>query len=169
MAHIIEPDPDAVVVRVEPDVAQSEEIHNRGPIEQHERVVRDATGAEHRERVVRDVAGERLYVLAKVTQVTWVVVAIIEAAIGLRVLLKLIGANPENEFAHFTHSFAAVFLAPFFGLTGSPAAGGVVLEVPSIIAMLVYALFGWGLIRVIWLFFSQPLTRTSTTYDRYVG
>ena len=43
---------------------------------------------------------------------------------------------------------SSLFLVPFFGLTGSPAAGGRVLEVPSLIAMLVYAFLGWGVVRV---------------------
>ncbi|MDO8674170.1 MAG: hypothetical protein Q7O66_22385, partial [Dehalococcoidia bacterium] len=86
--------------------------------------------------------------------------------IGLRVFLKLIGANPANDFASFVYNFAGVFLSPFFGLTGSPSSGGIVLEVPSLIAMLVYALVGWAIVRVILPLFDQPATRSTSTYDR---
>jgi hypothetical protein len=84
----------------------------------------------------------------------------------MRVLLKLIAANPDSGFAGFAYNIASPFLAPFFGLTGSPAAGGNVLEVPSVIAMLVYALVGWGLVRIIRVLFDQSATRSSSTYDR---
>ncbi|MDP2743971.1 MAG: YggT family protein [Dehalococcoidia bacterium] len=96
----------------------------------------------------------------------WLFVGIIEVLIGMRVLLKLIGANPDNDFGGFVYNSAGVFLAPFFGLTGSPSSGGVVLEVPSLIAMLVYALVGWAIVRVILPLFDKPATRGTSTYDR---
>ena len=99
----------------------------------------------------------------------WLLFGIVEGLIGLRVLLKLIGANPDNGFASFIYNAAALFLAPFFGLIGSPSAGGMVLEVPSLIAMLVYALLGWLIMRVISQFFFPPATRSTSTYDRYNG
>ncbi|MHB8621673.1 MAG: YggT family protein [Chloroflexota bacterium] len=97
----------------------------------------------------------------------WLCTGIVEVLIGLRVLLKLIAANPNNAFAGFAYNMSSLFLAPFFGLTGSPAAGGSVLEVPSIIAMLVYAFLGWGVVRVIRLLFDRPTTGSSSTYDRF--
>jgi len=42
------------------------------------------------------------------------------------------------------YGFTNLFLFPFVGLTGTPAAGGMVLEISSVIAMLVYALAGWA-------------------------
>ena len=36
---------------------------------------------------------------SKVRQAVWLVFGVIEGMIGLRVLLKLMGANPENPFA----------------------------------------------------------------------
>ncbi|HEY8695915.1 MAG TPA: hypothetical protein VIR57_24595 [Chloroflexota bacterium] len=152
-----------------PAVEETEQVvRSQAGVERRERVVTDAAGGgvEHRDRVVRDVATEHLLRVAKVCQLVWLCAGIVEALIGLRVLLKLIGANPNNAFAAFAYNAAALFLAPFFGLTGSPAAGGSVLEVPSIIAMLVYAFVAWGLVRVIGLLFDRPMTRGSSTYDR---
>jgi hypothetical protein len=133
-------------------------------VDDTEQVVRSQTGLERRERVFTD--AEHILRVAKVCQLVWLCVAIVEVLIGLRVLLKLIGANPNNAFASFVYNVAAVFLAPFFGLTSSPAAGGSVLEVPSIIAMLLYAFVGWGVVRIIRLLFNRPMTRSSSTYDR---
>jgi len=101
-----------------------------------------------------------------VCQLVWLCAGLVEVLIGLRVLLKLIDANPNNAFAGFSYNIASLFLAPFFGLTGSPAAGGSVLEVPSIIAMLLYAFVAWGVVRIIRLLFDRPMTRSSSIYDR---
>ena len=105
----------------------------------------------------------------KATQWIWLGLGIVEALIGLRVVLKLIAANPESPFAAFIYNVSAIFLYPFAGLVGTPAAGGVVLELSSIIAMLVYALLAWGLERIVWVTFYRPrgsavgITQTTTS------
>ncbi|MBE2199544.1 MAG: YggT family protein [Anaerolinea sp.] len=84
-------------------------------------------------------------------------------------MLKLIAANPESPFAAFIYNVSAIFLYPFAGLVGTPAAGGVVLELSSIIAMLVYALLAWGIERIVWVIFYRPrgyavgITQTTTS------
>jgi YggT family protein len=144
-------------------------VESRAGVEQRERVVTSQSGVEHRERSVRDTGAERQISRHRVTQLIWLFFGIVEGLIGLRVLLKLIGANPENEFASLIYNAAALFLAPFFGLIGSPSAGGMVLEVPSLVAMLVYALVGWVIVRVISQFFFPPTTRSTSTYDSYTS
>jgi hypothetical protein len=139
---------------------------------QNERVVTDQAGVAHSERTVHDIAGEQQLGLARATQLIWLFFGIVEGLIGLRVILKLIGVNAENAFATFVYGAAGLFLTPFFSLTGSPAAGGMVLEIPSLLAMLVYALLGWVIVRiarVIWPMFSRSTTSSSSTYDRYNG
>jgi hypothetical protein len=153
---------------VAPSIEESEQVtQSRAGIEHRERTVTDAAGVEHHERFVHDVAGEQRLRLIRISQLVWLCIAVIEAVVGMRVLLKLIGANPNNDFARFVYNLAAVFLAPFFGLTGSPASNGIVLEVPALIAMLVYLFLGWGVVRVVWVLFNRPMTRSSSTYDRY--
>ena len=96
--------------------------------------------------------------LIKISQVIWFVTAILEAFIAIRVLLKLMAANPQAGFAQFVYNVTAVFLAPFAGLMPTPSAGGSVLELASIFAMIIYALLAWGVVRAIWLIFSEPET-----------
>jgi hypothetical protein len=88
--------------------------------------------------------------LAKATQIIWLVTGILEALIGIRFLLKLLAANPQAGFARFIYGITAVFLAPFVALFPDPSAAGSVLEVSSLVAMLVYALAAWGVVRVMW-------------------
>ncbi|HUZ78973.1 MAG TPA: hypothetical protein VMV93_15440 [Chloroflexota bacterium] len=156
-------------VRPAPPGGQAEQVvQNEGGVQRRERVVTDGRGSQHYERVVRDVASERDAALVRLSQLIWLALAIVDGFIGLRVIFKLIAANPGNAFAAFIYNVSAWFLGPFFGLTGSPAAGRVVLEVPSIIAMLVYALIAWAVVKVVWLALSRPATRGASTYDRRI-
>ena len=112
---------------------------------------------------------ERRIFTFKATRLVWLLFGILEALIALRIGLKLIGANPASPIAVFIYGFTSLFLFPFTGLTGTPAAGGMVLEVSSMIAMLVYALIAWALERIIWVIFYRPrgpvvgVTQTTTT------
>ena len=75
-------------------------------------------------------------------------------------------ANPRNAFVAITYNFTALFLAPFTGLTTNPAIDGMILEITSIIAMIVYALVALAAIRLTWLVFYQPSSRSVSTYER---
>lgn len=102
---------------------------------------------------------ERRDRLSRASQIVWLITSIIEALIGIRILLKLIAANPLAGFARFIYSITDVFLVPFVGLTTDPSANGAILEISSIIAMLVYALLAWGIVRVMWVVFDiSPAT-----------
>lgn len=98
----------------------------------------------------------------KATQLVWLVFGIIEAAIGLRVLFKAIAVNPANPFAMFLYRFTDLFLWPFKSLVGSPGVDGMVLEISSIIAMVIYLLIAWVLERLIYVLFYKPRGPVST-------
>lgn len=118
------------------------------------------------ERVVVDYAAERQATLNRVSQVISFIFGAMIILIGIRVLLRLIAANPENAFAQFIYGITAPMIAPFATLTGTPSFDAAVLEVPSLIAMLVYALVAWGLIKLVWLLFYRPATREASS-SRY--
>lgn len=98
---------------------------------------------------------QRLFTF-KFTQLVWLVVGVVEGLVGLRVLLKLMAANPNNPFAVFVYGITEVFVLPFQGLTATPSAGGFVLEIPSLVAMLVYALLGWAVAKTFWVLLYRP-------------
>jgi len=99
---------------------------------------------------------ERRIATFKVTYVIWLVLGLLEALIGLRILLKLIAANPDNPFAMLVYNFSYIFVFPFMGLTVAPAASGMVLEISSFIAMGVYALLFWAVERLTWVALYRP-------------
>ena len=92
----------------------------------------------------------------KATQLIWLLLGLLEAAIALRVIFKLLGVNEANSFATLLYSITGFFLAPFASLAKAPAAGGSVLEVSSIIAMIVYLLVFWALERIVYVLFYRP-------------
>jgi len=105
----------------------------------------------------------------KATQLVWLLFGILEALIALRIGLMLIGANPSSPIVALIYGFTNLFLFPFTGLVGSPAAGNMVLELSSMFAMLIYGLIAWAVERTIWLIFYRPrgpivaVTETSTS------
>lgn len=105
----------------------------------------------------------------KATQLVWLVFGILEAMIALRIGLKLIGANPESPIVALIYGFTYLFLFPFEGMTATPAAGSMVLELSSFFAMAIYALIAWAIERTVYVIFYRPrggavaVTETSTS------
>ncbi len=107
----------------------------------------------HVERVMVDKSAQAARTAYRISAFIWLMFGILISSIGLRVILKLIGANPSNFFAQLVYSFTDIFLWPFWGLTGTPSANGMVLEIPSIIAMVVYAIIAWAIAKLTWMLF----------------
>jgi hypothetical protein len=99
-------------------------------------------------------AVDQRQLLNKLTQLIWLLAGVLQALIAIRIFLKLIAANPNAGFASFIYSLTGLFLLPFSGLTAQPStATGSILEISSIIAMVVYALFFWLITRLLRLVF----------------
>jgi hypothetical protein len=107
----------------------------------------------------------------KATQLIWLLLGILEVLLALRFVFKLIGVNAANAFASFLYGFTNIFVAPFASLTGAPAAEGMVLELSTLIAMVVYALVAWAIERLIYVIFYRPRGPVSvrqSTVDQHV-
>ena len=111
---------------------------------------RDVRTTEHEE------GREQRFATFKATQMIWLLLSLLEAVIALRVVFKLIGVNATNSFAALLYNVTNLFVAPFASLTGAPSAGGMVLEISSIIAMIVYLLIAWALERIVYVLFYRP-------------
>jgi hypothetical protein len=92
----------------------------------------------------------------KASQFIWLLLGILEALIGLRIALMLIGANPNSPIVALIYGLTYLFLFPFTGLINSPAFGNMVFEFSSLFAMFVYALIAWAVERIVWLIFYRP-------------
>ena len=86
------------------------------------------------------------YIIAKVIDyITWAIL-VLEAIFLLRFLLKLLGADPNNQFAQFLYNLTGFFLYPFAGIVPSGKFGTNVIHIfewSTLIGMLVYGLLFW--------------------------
>ncbi len=140
---------------------------DRDPIGRRQRVVVEQSGDHvHEERVVRDVNLEYREMLYRLTQFIWLLFGGLEALIGIRVLLLLIGANPGSGFVAFVYFLSDLFLWPFRNIVVNPAFQNHVLEITSLIAMIIYPLIGWAIVRLVWVILYRPPTSQVTTYDK---
>jgi hypothetical protein len=85
---------------------------------------------------------------------TW----ILNGLIGLRFLLKLMAANPANAFAQMIYFLTTQFLAVFVGLTQTPSFEGFEIEFYDLIAIMVYSVLAWAIIRLLWILFARVRT-----------
>ena len=118
------------------------------------------------EQVTRDVAAERRLRLIWINRILYTILGVLEILLGLRFVLHLIAANPGSGFAGFIYGITGVFVAPFNGLIGTPVSGGNTLEVTTLIAMAVYALLVWVIVRVIVIAVDRPTARSVTRSTR---
>lgn len=86
----------------------------------------------------------------KIANVVYALVGIITGLIGLRFLLLLLAANPNNTFAEVIYGLSEPFVRPFYGLFGNNyAIEGVRFELESIIAIAFLAFLGWAIVKLL--------------------
>ena len=91
---------------------------------------------------------ERVKPLYRGTQIVWYVLYILETVLAFRFFLRLIGANPAAGFTDFIYTLSYPFVAPFLNVVGSPRVAGSVFEWTTLLAMLVYWLVAWGIVKL---------------------
>jgi hypothetical protein len=76
-------------------------------------------------------------------------VGIIDVIIAARFLGKLFGASVNSSFVHGIYSVSAPLVAPFTGIFGDTGSKTNTFETASLVALVVYAVIGWGLVVLI--------------------
>ena len=96
--------------------------------------------------------------IARVIQVIYFLTGALGVLLLLRVVLRLFGANPNNQFAQLIYSLSNPFVAPFANLFGTPVLStSQVFDINTLIAIAAYALLAWLVGRLIWLIGSRTL------------
>jgi hypothetical protein len=92
-------------------------------------------------------------------RIVYYILGVIEVLLAFRFVFKLLGANPVSSFVSFIYILSNIFLAPFTGIFRTETTRGfetqAVLEPATIIAILVYAVIAWGIVKFI------EITRTA--------
>jgi hypothetical protein len=82
------------------------------------------------------------------TQVVWYIVGLIEVLLLFRFLLKLLAANPTAGFSNFIYSITLPMVLPFSTVFPRARLEGSIFEWTTLLAMLVYWLIGWGIVKI---------------------
>jgi hypothetical protein len=93
--------------------------------------------------------------LRRITNLISLGFGVLMGLIGLRFLLHLMAANPGNPFMLFIDVITTPFLWMFQGLTWTPAFEGITIEFYDLIAIPVYYLLNWTIVRLMWILLAR--------------
>lgn len=86
-------------------------------------------------------------------KVVYYVLGFLEVLLLIRLIFKLFGANPNSGFVSIIYTISQILLAPFIAIFRTATSEGIetrsVLEPSTIIAMAIYALLAWGIVKLI--------------------
>jgi len=127
----------------------------------------NADGYQRREKVVEVGPSTQNIVLSRINQLLWFAVSTVNILLGLRVLFKLIVANPNNQFANLLYEVTWLFAAPFSTIIANPVFdNGSVLEITTIIAMVVYGIAVLLITMLLNILFKDTDSRSVRTVER---
>jgi len=91
-------------------------------------------------------------------------IGIIETLLGIRFFLKVLGASEQAPFVQWIYSTSAAFLEPFWGMFPTLSLGRYfVIELSTMFAMFVYALFGFFTLRLVVFGYKQIIDNFTDT------
>ena len=117
------------------------------------------------EQVV-DPAGEKAASVDWFSRIVWFIVGIMSVLLLIRFVLLASGADESAGFSQLIYNLTGWMVAPFAGLFGRAitypgATGTAVIEFEALVAIAVYLLIAWGIVKLAQL--ALGTNRTSTT------
>ena len=103
----------------------------------------------------RIAAANRNAAVTRIVQLVYFLTGALGVLLLLRVVLRLLAANPNNQFAQVIYGLSNPFVAAFANLFGNPVLGRSVVDINALVAIVAYALLGWLVGRLIWLVLSR--------------
>jgi hypothetical protein len=89
-------------------------------------------------------------------RVVFYILGLLQVLLAFRLVFKFLGANPDSGFVSFIYEKSQILLSPFTAIFRSGATPGIetngVLEPATIIAMVVYTLIAWGIVKLFLVF-----------------
>ena len=81
---------------------------------------------------------------------------VLEILLAFRLVLKLLGASMASAFVSFIYGLSGLFVLPFEGIFRKAVTQGIetasILEPSTIVAIIVYAVLAWGIVKLIRIF-----------------
>jgi NADH:ubiquinone oxidoreductase subunit 6 (subunit J) len=84
--------------------------------------------------------------------IVYTLYGLIASILSMRLMLSLLGANPEAGFSRFIYSTTNMMVRPFealFGIDTSIKTTGGRFEIETIMAIVVYGLLTWLIVRIL--------------------
>ena len=91
------------------------------------------------------------------------IVGVIDVLIAIRFFMKLLGASTQSSFVTFIYGVTTPLVAPFHGIFPNSGSGANIFESGSLVALVVYALIGWGIVALIRIVTAPRGTRPSNS------
>lgn len=106
----------------------------------------NAASTDHRTRVHTEVRAPVESIIARLVTYAF---AVVEVLIGIRFVLRLIGANGDAGFVRLIYSLTKAPMAPFNAILGTDYVSGATIEWSALVAIAIYALLAWGIVELI--------------------
>lgn len=87
--------------------------------------------------------------LYRVTRIVWYVFYLFEVVLLFRFILRLLGANAGAGFTQLVYGLALPLLSPFRLVFSSSSVAGSVFEWSTLLAMIVYWVIAWGVVKLL--------------------
>ncbi len=88
-----------------------------------------------------------------ISRLVYFLLGVLEVLLVFRLFFKLAGASVSSSFVAFIYNVTRIFIYPFEGIFHKVVSEGVetasVLEPSSVVAIVVYALVAWGIVKLI--------------------
>ncbi|HEV2404434.1 MAG TPA: YggT family protein [Ktedonobacterales bacterium] len=101
------------------------------------------------ERVSTTARYETLPPWYRTERIIYFILGIIETLLVIRLVLKLLAANPNAGFSNLIYGVTNPLVAPFQGVFPDAGAHSGVLELAALLAIIVYALLAWGIVKLV--------------------
>ncbi len=90
----------------------------------------------------------------------WFLAGVVDVLLGLRFLLKLLGASAQAPFVSLLYGVSAPLVAPFRGIFPGTGQGAFVIEPSALVALMIYPLIAAGIAGIVRIMSVRP-SRTS--------
>src|SRR4030081_907850 len=91
------------------------------------------------------------------------IVGAVDILIAARFLGKLFGASSHTAFVNFIYQVTGPLVAPFTGIFGDTGSKTNTFETASLVALVVYAVIGWGVVVLIRIVTAPKGTRPASS------
>src|SRR3989344_7887554 len=93
-------------------------------------------------------AYQKKKVIFRAYQIIWYILGFVEILLVFRIGLKVLGANPGSGFVDLIYNVSDPFALPFAGIFGVTVSQDNVFEWSTFVAMAVYAVVAYGIVKL---------------------